>query len=237
MAQLEDQGPQILHRRPQQHQVPTHRGRGDGVGAGVQVVRHHLVVQAVQLGPALHRDPVGAGAADLGPHRAERRGKVTHVGLPRGVPDRGAALRRRRRHHDVLGPGDGRHIEVDLGAPQAFAVAQKGAVPLLDDGPQLAHPEHVLVHPAHPDVIAAGHGHHRLAGAGQERAQEQDRRPHQAGAVQGHVGPDASGGGEGHLAGPPPLHHDAQRLQDGDGVVDVGEDRDVAQPAGLGGEQ
>jgi hypothetical protein len=67
---------------------------------------------------ALDVDDVGPRAVDLGAHLVEDPAELLDLRLARAVDEGRPPLRERRGHHQVLGAGDGRHVEVDL-APAA----------------------------------------------------------------------------------------------------------------------
>jgi hypothetical protein len=150
----------------------------DQVGARLEVVGDDGVGIAVEHGDAVDLDPVCAGAPDLCPHAHQRHRQVGHVRLTGGVRDRGVAVGQDRRHHDVLGAGDRRHIQLDFGAAQPVRGADEAAVLLVDDRAQPLQSVDVLVHAPHTDVVAAGLGHHGSARSCQQGAEEEQRSPH-----------------------------------------------------------
>ena len=97
-----------------------HRG-GDHVRAGLDAVGDDRVIERRELAAvgADDVDDVGAGAVHLGAHLVEDAAELLDLGLARAVDERGAALRERRGHHQVLGAGHRRQVEDDLGAAQA----------------------------------------------------------------------------------------------------------------------
>ena len=74
---------------------------------------------AAQALDAFDRDASRAGALDLRAHGVEQAREVLDLGLARAVLEHGRAARERRRHHQVLGAGDGRHREAEARAAQA----------------------------------------------------------------------------------------------------------------------
>ena len=97
--------------------VPVTAARPAGCGhrrqerPGLDAVGHDRVRGAVQRAHALDGDAVGAGAADARAHRDEAAREVDDLRLARGVLEHRGAVRERRRHQQVLGAGDGRHVE------------------------------------------------------------------------------------------------------------------------------
>ena len=115
---------------------------------------------------------------DVRTHADEASREVVHVRLARGVADHRDPLGEHRRHHQVLGAGDRRHVERDARAVQAARAREVRAVALLDLGAHQAQPLEVLLDAAHADVVAARLGDARLAGAADQRAEQQERAAH-----------------------------------------------------------
>ena len=110
-----------------------------------------------------------------------------------GVADHGDAVCEDGRHHQVLGAGDGGDVEVDARPAQPPGTRRIRIPPLLDLGSHQAQPLQVLLHAAHADVVATRFGDGRLAGARDQRAQQQERTAHPPGEVRAHT-PGADGG-------------------------------------------
>ena len=105
---------------------PFGDGRRDHVRAGLDAVGDDGVVERRELAAlgAPDVDDVGPGAVDLGAHLVEDASELLHLRLARAVDERGPALGERRRHHEVLGAGDRRDVEVHLVAAKPPAAAR-----------------------------------------------------------------------------------------------------------------
>ena len=77
----------------------------------LDAVRHDGVRRAVQLRYAFDGDAIGAGAGDARAHRAQAHGEVGDLRLARGILQHRDAFGEGRGHHQVLGAGDGDHVE------------------------------------------------------------------------------------------------------------------------------
>ena len=204
-------------------------------GADLDVVGADRVGGAVErLSPVDHVG-VGADPLDPGAHRHQEPGEVLHVRLRGGVPEDGAPLRPHRRHQRVLGAGDARLVEEDVGPAERLA-EELVAVAELHLGAERLEGEEVGVHPAPPDDVAAGGRQRHPAEPGQERAREQDR-----GADPGaeprierlvldgaRVDPD--------VVGVEPLDPGAQFREDGEHGLHVADARHVVQLDGALGQ-
>ena len=122
LLELEQDDVQVLGPAALEAQLTARGHRGDRVRAGLEVVRHHRVLGAAQLGHTFDDKPLGADAVDAGAHLAEQLAEVLHVRLPRGVEDLGPALGAHRRKQDVLGARDSGQVEDDAGAAQLVRV-------------------------------------------------------------------------------------------------------------------
>jgi hypothetical protein len=122
----------------------------------------------------VHGHGVGADPVDPRAERDEEVGEVLHVRLARGVAEDGGALRGDGRHERVLGAGDARLVEEDVGA------AELGRLHLDDVGElvrraELFECEEVRVEPAPADHVAPGRRERDAAAPAQDRAREEDR--------------------------------------------------------------
>jgi hypothetical protein len=91
------------------------------------------------------------------PHLVQHAAELLHLRLARGVDQRGAALGESSRHHQILGAGDGRHVEHDLGTLQATAaLGNDEAVGDLDARAERLETEQMLVDRPRADRAAAG---------------------------------------------------------------------------------
>ena len=90
----------------------------------------------------------------LRPHRHQAAGEVLHVRLAGGVAQDRASLGRHRRHERVLGAGDARLVEEDVGADEALGL-ELVAVAHVDRGAELLQRQEVGIDPAPADDVAA----------------------------------------------------------------------------------
>ena len=158
--------------------VAAGRRRGGGEGPGLDAVGHDRVRGAVQRVHAVDHDAVGARAGDPRAHRDEAAREVHHLRLARRVLEDGPALGERRRHHQVLGAGDGHHVEHVARALEAAGAGRDVAVLEVDLGAHRLEPLDVLVDRPQADRAAAGQRHARLAAAGEQRPEHEDRGAH-----------------------------------------------------------
>jgi hypothetical protein len=167
---------EVVQVRADQVDLAAAGGGGHREHARVDPVGHHRVLDRLQLGDSVHGDEPGAAAGDLRAHLGEERDHVEHFGLLRRVVDDRGAGRERGRHHQVLGAGVGRSVQVQVRAPQAVG----GGDP--DDRLALVHrraqPREsaiVEVKISVTEVAAADALDDGLAEPVQQRGHEQDR--------------------------------------------------------------
>ena len=237
-AQLAEQPAQVAGSHVLDDDVAVGRGGRDHVRARLDVVGGDVVRGAVQqAAAALDDDQLGADPGDVRAHADEAAREVVHVRLARRVADHRDALGEHRRHHQVLGAGDRRHVERDARAVQAPCARDVATLALLDLGAHEPQPLEVLLDPAHADVVAARLGDARLAGARHQGAEEQERAAHPPAQIGVDLGGAQVGGveppgvGVGVLDGDPDVLEHPRHRRD---VLDVG---DVAQLDRLVGEQ
>ena len=188
-AELQDQGSQVGRLGLLQDRLPAGCRDRDRVGTRLDVVRDDPVGRAAELGGAFDLQDVSADPPDAGTHPSQEHRQVHHVRLARCVVDGGHAVGHGRGHHQVLGAGHSRHVQVDGGASQTVGSGDVFAVLQLHVGAHQAQPDDVLFHPAHADVVTARFGHPGLAPPRQHRTHEQKGRPHFAGQRGQHVTP------------------------------------------------
>ena len=129
-AELQDQGSQVGRLGLLQDRLPAGCRDRDRVGTRLDVVRDDPVGRAAELGDAFDLQDVSADPPDAGTHPSQEHRQVHHVRLARCVVDGGHAVGHGRGHHQVLGAGHSRHVQVDGGASQTvgsgdvFAVLQ-----------------------------------------------------------------------------------------------------------------
>ncbi len=171
-------------------------------------------------------------------HLDQQLGQVDHLRLAGGVLEHRGALGQRRRHHQVLGAGDGDGVEED-GGPLEAALDPRADVAALDadlraHGLEAAQ---VQVHRPRADGAAAGQRDLGVAEAGQQRPQHQDRGAHRLDQLIGRIAVLHLGAIEldRHLLAHHRLHaHVAEQLQGGGDVLQV---RQVADGHRLVGQQ
>ncbi len=132
---------------------------------------------------------VGAGAFDVRAHLVEDAGQLLDLRLAGRVHQGGPALGQHRGAHQVLGAGDGRHVEPDVGAaqPPARHLDVDIAVFERDRGAHRLEPLEVLIDRPGADRAAARERHAGAAVAGDERAEHQHRSAHLADQLVGRV--------------------------------------------------
>src|SRR3989441_6098491 len=143
--QLEDQGPQVSRYNIFENSLTPGRRDGDRVRPGLDIVRDDAMGRAAQLGHALDLQHVGANTLNAGPHLAQKKYQVDDVRLAGGVVDRGEAVGGGGRHHEVLRPRHGRHVEMDGGAGQPVSAGNVLAVFELDARAHQAEADDVLL--------------------------------------------------------------------------------------------
>ena len=218
------------------HAAAGHGG-GNQEGAGLDAVRHHRILGAVQRVDAVDGDDVAAGAFDFGAHGDQAARQVDHFGFARGVFQHGGAFGQRSGHHQVFGAGDGHHVHHDARALQALALGVDVAVLDADLGAHRLQALDVQIDRARADGAAAGQGHARLAEARQQRPQHQDGGAHGFHQFVGRflVRDGFAAEGDVVLVVERDAHaHVAEQRQHGADVLEV---RHVGQPQRLGGEQ
>src|SRR5438132_3785085 len=179
-SQLEDHGAKVGGLEVFEYALPTGRRNSERVGSRLDVVRDHSVRGAAQLGHPLDLQHIGADPVDPRPHLAEEHRQVDDVRLARRVVDGGDAVGGGGGHHQVLGPGHGRHVEVDGGALQAAGARDVLTTLELHAGAHHAQPDEVLLDAAHADVVPARLCHPGLTAPGQQRTHQKERGAHPA---------------------------------------------------------
>ena len=237
LAQLLDHGFERLGARAGEHGAAARRGHGGEVGAGFDAVRHHAVGGAMQPLDAFDDDAIGACAADARAHRAKARGEVDDLRLARRVLQHGRAGGERRRHHQVLGAGDGDEVEHEARAGEPRRARADVAAVEIDLGAHRHEALDVQVDRTQADAASARQRHARFAAARDERAQREDRRAHRLHQLVGRERPVDRAGVERHLArrtGAAPHAHLRQELFHRARVVEL---RHVGDRQRLGGQQ
>src|SRR6202022_3906961 len=138
-----------------EHALPTGGRDRERIGPRLDVVGDHAMRGATQIGDALDLQHVGTDPVDPGPHLAEEHREVDDVRLAGRVVDGRDAVRGGGGHHQVLGPGDGRHVEKDGGAFQPVGARHVLAALELNTGAHQAQPDEVLLDATHADVVTA----------------------------------------------------------------------------------
>ena len=178
-AQFAEEPAQVARSHVLDDDVAVRRRGRDHVRAGLDVVGGDVVRRPVQQSTAaLDDDQLGADAGDVRAHADQAARQVVHVRLARGVADHGDALGEHRRHHQVLGSRDRRHVERDARTVQPPRARHVATLALLDLGAHEAQALEVLLDAAHADVIAPGLGDARLPRPRHQRAEQQERAAH-----------------------------------------------------------
>ncbi len=121
-----------------------------------------------------HHHGVGADTLDGCSERDQEMREILHMRLGGDVAQIGRAVRGDRGHQCVLGRGDARLVEEDVGAPQ-FRGTELQPVGRLHRGPELFEGQEMRVEAPPADDVAARWRQHHLAAAGEQRPRQQDR--------------------------------------------------------------
>jgi hypothetical protein len=175
---LEHHGPKVGRLDVFEHSLTAGGGDGECIGPRLDVVRDHAMGGAAQLRNAFDHQHVGADPLDPGSHLAQEHRQVDDVRLTGRVVNGRDAVGRRGGHHQVLGPGHGRHIEMDGGPFQAVGPRHVLTALELDAGAHQAQSDKVLLHAAHPDIVPARLRHASLTAAPQQRTHQEEGGTH-----------------------------------------------------------
>ncbi len=105
--------------------------------------------------------------------------------LTRGVLDHAPTASQDRGHQDVLGPGDGGHVERDVGAAKRLHLSVDVAALELELATESLEALEVLVDRPHTDRASAREGDMRLAAASEQRSEREHARSHLAHEIVG----------------------------------------------------
>ena len=207
-------------------------------GPGLDAVGDHAMLGAAQALAALDLDGVGRRPLDRGAHLLEERDEVVDLGLLGGGPDDRVPVGEGRREHRVLrahdrheGERDGRPAQPTRGRGEVVAVA------VVDRGAQRPHRVDVQVDRPTADPVAARVADDDPAEPGEERAEQDEARPHLGRGLERHEEPLHVTRGDLVDVGRRMLDDDAevaQRLRHHADVLDLG---DVREPAALAGKR
>ena len=193
------------------------------------------VLAARELGHAADAQEVGAEALDLGAERDEKATQILDVRLAGGVADDRLALGQHRRHDHVLGSHHARLVEEELATAQLVDLHR--VVPLgLDLNAEIGEGLDVRVEPAATDHVAARRRDLDRAGAGQQRAGQQEGGADATAKLGVEVGVGDLGGLDSYFVRARPLGGRAGAGNQVDHVLDVEDARHVAQRHRLGRE-
>ena len=117
---------------------------------------------------------------DARAHAAQHAGEIHDLRLGGGVVNHAHAVGEHGGHQDVLGAGDGGHVELNLGALQVRDLAVYVAAGELEGAAERLQALQVLIDRPHADGAAARKRDVGLSTAGQERAERQHARAHLA---------------------------------------------------------
>ena len=165
------------------------------IAARLDLIRDDAVGAAVHPLDAAHLDDIGARAAHIRAAHIQEVCQIDDMRLLGTVLKDGLTLRHDGGKHPVHGRADADLIEEDMSAGQALLGADRDhAVVHAVLRAEGAEGLEVLVDGAGAKVTAAGHGHLRLAKAGQQRAEEVVAGAHLAGQIVRHIGAGEVGG-------------------------------------------
>ena len=164
----------------------------------------------------------------LSAHRHQAAGQVLDVRLAGRVAQHRPALGHHGGHQRVLGAGDARLVEEDVGADELLGL-ELVAVAHRDRGTELLERQEVRVHPAPADHVSAGRRERDRAEAGEQRPGQQDRRAdpgaerrvERLGPHASRVDPDQVGAG--------PFDRGTEIDQDREHRLDIPDARDVVE--------
>ncbi len=147
------------------------RGQADE-GADLDMVGADVRVGAPESLDPLDLQNSSADTGDASTHGVQQMAKILDVRLRCRVAQHGRPVGEHRRHDRVLGAGDARLIEEDLGAPQF--PAQHELVTQLDFGTQLLQRIEMRIEAATTDHVATRWWEAKLLGAREQRSSQQD---------------------------------------------------------------
>ena len=221
---------------PVRRMSPAGQGPGHEEGSGLDPVGDDLVAGAAELLDALDAHRLLADPVDPRPHLHQELAEVGDLRLEGAVAEDGLALGQGGGHDQVLGSGHRLLLELDRRAGELVGLGLDVAVLEVDGRAELLEPVDVEVDGPRADGTAPGQGDDGLPEARQERAEDEDGRPHRphqlvGGFVRGDLAdPDVEGV-------PLDLVFGAQLFHQGEDGVDVLDQRDVRQMDVLAGEQ
>jgi len=106
-------GPRFIGAHP-----PAGNRAGHEERAGLDPVRQHLILGAVQTLDTIDRDAVRAGAGNTRAKCIQKIGQIDDLRFTRGIFEHGLAFGQHGSHHQVLGTGHRHLIEDDMCAMQ-----------------------------------------------------------------------------------------------------------------------
>ena len=228
---------QVLDSRVLDHQVAAGDGGQPDERRHLDVVGAQPVAAAAEPLDSGDREHVRADTLDVAAHRIQEPAQVLDVRLAGGVSDDRCAARQYRRHDRVLGAGDGRLVEMHVGAGEAAGRPQPVLPRRLDIGAEGGEGHQMRIDSAAADHVAAGRRYLGRPEAGEQRAGQQDRRPDPRAQVG--VQPRPRHLGRPHPDGvavePLDLHPDVH--EQGDHRLHVADPGDVLEGDRIGGEQ
>ena len=177
-AELVDDAGDVLGDDAADKEIAGRQGPGDEKGACLDPVGDDGVGRPAELPDAVDAGRVFVRPIDLRAHLVEENGQVGDFGLAGAVLEHGLALGQSGGHEQVLRPRDRLLLEFDLGPAETVGLGPDVAVLEGDGRAELLQPGDVEVDRTRADGAAAGQGDDRLAEAGDERAENEDRGPH-----------------------------------------------------------
>ena len=177
-AELVDDAADVLGDDAADEEIAGRQGPGHEKRARLDPVGDDGVDRPAELLDAVDAGRVLVGPIDLRAHLVEENGQVGDFGLAGAVLEHGLALGQSGGHEQVLRARDRLLLEFDLGAAEAVGLGPDVAVLEGDRRAELLQAGDVEVDRARADGAAAGQGDDRLAEAGDERAEDEDRGAH-----------------------------------------------------------
>src|SRR5688572_12825524 len=166
---------EVLHARTLDGDLGARDRSQSDEGADLDVIRADLVGAPAKGPAAVDGDGVGADALDARAHGDEELGQILHVRFTRRVAEHRDALSGHGSGERVLGGGDARLIEEDVGATKALG-AQDERVVEREAGPELLQREAVGIAASATDAVAPWRRQLDLAAPRGQRAGGEDRR-------------------------------------------------------------
>ena len=119
-AQLVDQRSEMIRFAIQQRDTALGQDGSHHKGSGFDSIRNDLGFNRFERGYPVDCNDRSPGTLDIGAHFRKRIRQGHNFRFTRGIAQDRGTFRRHRRHHQVLGSGDGDGVKVDIGPLQSF---------------------------------------------------------------------------------------------------------------------